>query len=356
MERCAARSCATTHSITKPGLRRRRTTRLRPSSRPRRRCTHHEQIVSDGYIHDERFSDCLIINGIDVSYAQKSRINWRSVKKSGVDFVFIRAGYRSLDEGNLREDEEFARNIKGAKEAGIAVGLYFYSQAKNEEEAMQEAAYLLELAAPYEIDLPLVFDIEIFEGGRLDQAIDSGETGPGELTAAANAFCDAVEAGGYESAVYSNYLFLERYLDPENLGKRTNVWVAHYKESTEYPYDYSFWQCGTMEVPGISEEVDKNFWYVDPEATYETRGARNGKARSVSKLKIKINEKKVTYLGIAVKPHLTVQDGFRELTEGVDYRLTYLRNAAEGTGYVIITGIGDYKDAVIRSFEIKDLV
>ncbi|MBQ6622131.1 MAG: hypothetical protein IJH75_04790 [Mogibacterium sp.] len=320
------------------------------------RSSHHEQIVSDGYTHAEQFSNCLIVDGIDVSYVQGSKINWKEVKKSGVDFAFIRAGYRSSQEGILNKDSDFERNIRAAKEAGVMIGLYFYSQALSAEEAAEEAEYLMELAGSNEIDLPLVFDYEVLEDGRLDQAIESGDLSSDEMYAAALAFCDAVEAKGYESAVYSNYSFLKKYLHPEELGERTTVWLAHYEPSTDYQYAYDFWQCGTMTVPGISKETDKNFWYVDPEAVYETRGARTGNAQSISRMQITIKKNDLTYIGLNVKPDLTVSDGLKPLKEGKDYRLGYIHNAAEGTGYVVITGIGEYRDAVVRSFEIKDLI
>ena len=111
-----------------------------------------------------------IINfGIDVSKHQ-GKIDWSKVKTSDVKFAMIRAGYRGYTEGGINEDIEFVNNVIGAYKNGIKVGIYFYSSAINESEAIEEANFVLNLISKYKIEnyisYPVVIDIEDFEGTR----------------------------------------------------------------------------------------------------------------------------------------------------------------------------------------------
>ena len=132
------------------------------------------KLSDEGFTHNKRFADCLVIQGIDVSEHQ-NKIHWKKVKSSGADFVFVRAAYRKAKTGELAEDANFRKNIKAANKAGIMVGAYIYSQAVNTKEAEEEAAYLVKLVKRYDIDLPLVIDYELYDGGRLQQAINDEE-------------------------------------------------------------------------------------------------------------------------------------------------------------------------------------
>ena len=313
-----------------------------------------ERISSNGYVHASRFSNSVVVDGIDVSYAQGDNIDWDSIKKAGVDFVFIRAGYRATSSGTLHKDDNFEENIKGAEKAGLMVGAYFYSQATTSKEARDEAAYLVRLVSPYDIDLPLVMDYETYGSGRLATVLSKGNLTQNMVTQISLAFCHTVEQKGYESMVYGNYDFLMHRQNPKTLGENTSVWLAHYTYSTPYYYNYTFWQCSaSAKVSGISGSVDKDFWYFYPEKVYRTSAANASERTSLQDCTVNLKDHSSRYIGFSVEPGVTVYDGKAKLTEGVDYRVSYIRNTSPGTGYAIVTGIGDYKDSLSMSFKIK---
>lgn len=316
-----------------------------------------ERISSSGYTHAEQFSDCVVVDGIDVSYAQGSNIDWDSVKRSGVDFVFIRAGYRASGNGSLHKDSEFEKNIEGANKAGLMVGAYFFSQATTSKEAKAEANYLVKLVSPYGIDMPLVMDYETFGSGRLANVLNKGTLTQSMVTDISLSFCNTVEKKGYESMVYGNYDFLMHKQDPYTLGKNTNVWIAHYASSTPYKYDYSYWQCSAEStVPGISGNVDKDFWYLGAKTVNKTLTSNASKRTSLQNCTVDLKDHSSRYVGFKIEPGVTVHDGKAKLIESVDYRVSYVRNTSPGTGYAVVTGIGDYKDTITLSFKIKNFL
>jgi GH25 family lysozyme M1 (1,4-beta-N-acetylmuramidase) len=323
--------------------------------------SNHEQAEQGDFVHQARFENYIVADGIDVSYAQGTGINWDAVKKSGIDFVFVRAGYRDAATGKICSDETFDSNVTGAKNAGLLVGAYFYSQAVSTQEAETEANFLLDKVAPYKIDLPLVMDIETYEDGRLQKMISTGLLPPVMMNKMTLAFCDAVEEAGYESMVYANKSFLSNKLDGDALADETNIWLAHYTLDTGYTGDFSFWQCSeSWTVPGINGYVDKDFWYINPDAAYTTlaksAGVSENKRISISDCDVTLKDHTSTYVGFNVEPGVTVRYKFDGLTEGKDYKVSYINNAGPGTGYAIVTGTGDYKDAVVTSFKIKKLI
>lgn len=195
----------------------------------------------------------VLRKGIDVSVWQGS-IDWKSVAASGVEFAIIRAAYRTTGSGVLYKDSYFEANIKGAKAAGLMVGVYIFSQAITTDEAVAEADYLMSLIQDCDIDLPLVFDFEYVTGGRL-----SGSLGKRLSTDICLAFCARVEAAGYESMVYANPSTLNGNLYPSEFGR---VWLAHYTTETSYAGSYEYWQCsGSGVVSGVDGDVDLDFWF-----------------------------------------------------------------------------------------------
>lgn len=193
--------------------------------------------------------------GIDVS-AWQSDINWTKVKNDGVEFAFLRCAYRTAGTGKIYEDGRFRSYISGAKAAGIKVGVYIFSQAITVAEAKQEADYILQMVKNYDIDLPLVFDLEHYSGGRFTNAGLSKRT----VTDMCLAFCERVEAAGYQSMVYSNPSMLSGEMYPQELGR---LWLAHYTTKTSYSTTaYEYWQCTSDGiVNGISTAVDLDFWF-----------------------------------------------------------------------------------------------
>lgn len=192
--------------------------------------------------------------GVDVSNWQGS-INWKRVAADGVEFAIIRAAYRTYGSGALYKDSYFDANIRGAQAAGIRVGVYIFSQAITKAEAVEEAEYLISLVKGYDIDLPLVFDFEYVNGGRLKSSL-----GQRVSTDICSAFCGTVEAAGYESMVYANASTLKNCLYPKEFGR---VWLAHYTTKTSYSAsDYEYWQCSDSgDISGISGSADIDFWF-----------------------------------------------------------------------------------------------
>ena len=194
--------------------------------------------------------------GIDVSKWNGS-IDWNAVKNSGVSYVIIRCGYRGSSTGALIEDPKFASNIKGAKAAGLKVGVYFFSQAVNEVEAVEEASMALNLVSGYGLDYPIFLDVEA-SNGRGD-AIDVGTR-----TAVCKAFCATIQNSGYKAGVYANTTWFTTKI---NAGSLTGykIWLAQYASAPTYTATkYDMWQYTSKgSVNGISGSVDMNISYLN---------------------------------------------------------------------------------------------
>ena len=176
------------------------------------------RVTDEGFTHAEKFADAVPLTGIDISEHQSTDIKWKKVKSSGIDFVFIRAGYRGADTGSLHIDSSFETNLKAARKAGLMVGVYFYSQALDAKEGKEEADFVLELLKSKDITLPVVIDYEIYPGGRLEEKINAGEMYAASFYHdAVLGFCREVEAAGYESAVYANKDMLTNYMQADLL-------------------------------------------------------------------------------------------------------------------------------------------
>lgn len=205
--------------------------------------------------------------GIDVSFYQ-NLINWNAVSKTGYsDFAMIRAGFRGYGaSGSLNTDTQFINNVKGAKANGIPVGLYFFTQAVNTKEAVQEANYVLGLvnaakAYGVKVTYPIAIDTETANGGagradRLDVAT---------RTAVCKAFCDTIKKAGYTPAIYASRDWFYNNLDMNQL-RGYDIWLAHYTGSiskkTDYKYNYDMWQyTSSGKVNGITGNVDLNVSY-----------------------------------------------------------------------------------------------
>ena len=199
----------------------------------------------------------LVTLGVDVSVHQGT-IDWQQVADAGIDFAMIRIGYRGYGmEGNMRGDTLFADNIQGALDAGLDVGIYYFSQAITVEEARQEAAYVVEQLAPYQDDVtyPVVFDWERqnYNGSRTQTIPDTGL-----LCDMANAFCADIEAAGYDAMIYFYQSLAYNNLDLSQLTDYP-FWLAQYTDYPSFYYDFDMWQyTSTGRVPGISGNVDMN--------------------------------------------------------------------------------------------------
>lgn len=192
--------------------------------------------------------------GIDVS-KWNGNIDWNAVKNSGINYVIIRCGYRGSSAGSLVVDPKFTANIKGATAAGLKVGVYFFTQAVDEREAVEEASMVLDQIKNYKISYPVFLDVES-SGGRADK-IDKATR-----TAVCKAFCQTIQNAGYNAGIYANKSWLTTKLDPSALSAY-KIWLAQYAAAPTYTGRYDLWQYrSTGSVSGISGNVDMNLSYL----------------------------------------------------------------------------------------------
>lgn len=215
---------------------------------------------NDFQYNENNYLSCIAgksVSGIDVSYHQGD-VDWEQVKASGIDFVMLRVGYRGYGEsGKLVEDTNYRANIRGALDAGLDVGVYFFSQALNLEEVEEEVGFLLERIRDYDITMPVVYDWEYVSDEARTANMDART-----LTDCSKYFCQLVEEAGYHPMVYfnrhqaANLLYLEELTDYD-------FWLAAYTDRMGFPYKVEMWQytdSGT--VPGIQGYVDVDILFV----------------------------------------------------------------------------------------------
>lgn len=195
--------------------------------------------------------------GVDVSVYQ-GQIDWQAVREAGVEFAIIRLGYRGYTSGGLYLDDYYLQNIEGAQVAGIQTGVYFFSQAIDEEEAREEAEYVLQWVDGYDVSLPVFYDWELTTQEARTAGMDSEA-----VTACAAAFCQTIEEAGWDAGVYFgqhtgyqllNLLELQDYA----------FWLAEYADTPSFRYQFAWWQyteSGT--VPGIETPVDLNLRFLE---------------------------------------------------------------------------------------------
>lgn len=214
------------------------------------------------YTHKSLKGVNSIVHGIDVS-KWNGDINWNKIKADGIDYAFIRCANRKCDTGVIEPDVYFKKNVEGAIKAGVKVGLYIFSQAVNEKEAVNEAKYIVNMARGYDITMPLVMDFEYLTPttGRLAEAKLSNK----QRTNICDAFLSYVDEQGYTPMLYANYSMLNDDLDNASLSNKYKIWLARYKNETCYKGDYDFWQYSSEgKVKGNgSSNMDVNFWYDD---------------------------------------------------------------------------------------------
>lgn len=193
--------------------------------------------------------------GIDVS-KWNGNIDWDKVNRAGVDFAIIRAGYRGSVTGSLVEDPYFATNIKAASNAGVDTGIYFFTQATNEVEAVEEASVVLALVREYNINYPIFIDTEGAGGSGRADGLDK-ET----RTLVCEAFCRTIENAGYTAGIYASRNWYNNNLDMDRLDKYF-IWLAEYREVPLYQGYYRMWQYTSKgRIDGIEGNVDMNIRY-----------------------------------------------------------------------------------------------
>lgn len=195
--------------------------------------------------------------GIDVSKYQGD-INWKKVASDGIDFALIRIGIRGYSKGDLIDDDTFEDNIEGALENGIGVGAYFFTQACSDEEAKEEAAYVLDKLEPYNVTYPVIIDVEQVGGedGR-GNAISVEDRTEYTIT-----FCEAIRKAGYTPMIYGNLKTFLLMLDMDKL-EDIPKWFAGYTDTPYFPYKFDMWQfTEKANVSGVDEPLDMNMYFI----------------------------------------------------------------------------------------------
>ena len=211
------------------------------------------------------------MRGIDVSTHQKG-IDWKKVYNAGYRFAFIRVGYRGYTNGSMNEDKYFKANIKGASEAGMKIGLYFFSTAISEKEAVEDAQFVLDRIKGYEVELPIVFDFEGFE----NKEYRTYGCTKAQRTAFCKAFAETVIKAGYNTMLYGSKGNIRTTYDCDEL--QYPMWIAQYTGGYKKIIDdeqyfpkmgayvprVAIWQYTSIgKVDGISGNVDLNKMYID---------------------------------------------------------------------------------------------
>ncbi len=197
-----------------------------------------------------------VMQGVDVSRYQGD-IDWNKVKEFGMEFAIVRVGGRFINSGGLYDDRLYRENIEGALEAGLDVGVYFFSQAISEEEGIEEAEYVLSLIEGYDLTMPVVMDWEPLGG---DEARTYGVE-PKEITRAIRGFCGRIREAGYEPMIYFNSHSAYARMDLRELTD-IKFWFAQYNDVPTFYYHFDMWQYSDQGmVDGINGEVDLNLYF-----------------------------------------------------------------------------------------------
>ena len=208
----------------------------------------------------ESYDDGVYVSrkGVDVSH-HNGEIDWEKVKKAGYEFAFLRLGYRGYGkEGKLLVDKEFQSSFKKARAAGIDLGVYFFSQAINEEEAIEEAELVLTELNDSKLELPVVYDPEYI---KEDEARTDGLSKE-QFTKNTLAFCKVIKDAGYRPAIYSNLYCEDHMFDLSQL-EEYPLWYADYRPEPQTPYRFTYWQYSESgKVPGIHGDADLNVEFV----------------------------------------------------------------------------------------------
>jgi len=202
-----------------------------------------------------RYANDEYLLGVDVS-AHQGVIDWESVAASGIDYAIVRVGYRGTTVGDLYEDEQFRYNLEEAQKHGLKVGAYFFSQALNSEEALQEAEYACRLLEGCSLELPVYFDWEYVDG-----RIESMDAVP--ITDCAVTFCEKIRSQGYQPGIYFNLELGYNHLNLMQV-QDYHLWLAEYNEPPTFRYHFDSLQfTDNGRIDGIETPVDLDILFVD---------------------------------------------------------------------------------------------
>lgn len=279
------------------------------------------------------------VRGVDVS-EHNSNVDFASLKNQGYDFVMIRLGY-----SDKYIDKDFYKNVQNASNAGLKFGVYLYSYAYNIDEAQAEASFALSVLSTIDpayrqnMILPVAYDLED------KKILNEGGCDRNTITNMALTFCNFLRANGYDTMVYANDNWLKNHIDINTLNSNgIKIWYAYWTnneaDNIQYVKDTSIpcymWQYQSGSNNTVNG-LDQNILYVN----------------SMAFMNVYLSYNSITYDGYAKYPTVSVFCGNKQLTGGVDYAVSYLNNINAGTGYVTITGIGEYTGSVTKAFSIN---
>lgn len=221
--------------------------------------------LAENFVHtDEGFTEyyengeLISHKGIDVSKYQE-KIEWDKVADDGVEYAFIRLGIRGYTEGDIIEDDTFAYNIRGALNHNIEAGVYFFTQATSEDEAREEAEFVLDALEPYHITYPVVIDVEAVS----NKNARTNDLTKEERTKYCITFCETIKQAGYTPMIYGNLKTFMLMLDIEQL-EEYDKWFAYYDDEFYFPYQFKVWQyTDSGRIDGIKGDVDMNISFED---------------------------------------------------------------------------------------------
>lgn len=305
-----------------------------------------------GYTNQDGSDFLYLEKGTEVSKFQNENgpIDWNAAKKDGIDFVMIRLAY------GTKEDVYFDANVKGAQKAGIKVGVYLCSTAKNMNDAMAEADLTLKKIKPYKLEYPVAYDLEV--ASMLSEGLSKDD-----LTDMINAYCKKVEDAGFIPMVYANRTWLTKYM---NLSKISyDVWFAAYPENRVYvPVGGSkttIWQSSEKGVvKGIKGQVTTEFsWKVygggnpsQKNAGKRSSGSNSASTSSSTSQKTSGNPEIASTTGSGNGVDGTVVSGEgpgKEAENGwvqtVPGQWKYMENGKAATGWKQVNGLWYFMDA-----------
>lgn len=196
--------------------------------------------------------------GVDLSKFN-GEIDFARLKEAGVEFVILKVGARGYGSGQIMADENYVKNIEAASQAGMKIGLYFFSQAITGDEAVEEANYVLSSIGDYKITYPIAYDMEYIanDKARIDNLTVN------QKTDIAKAFLDTIQKAGHKPMIYGTKEWLLKEIDLTKL-TAYDIWLSQQSDTPDYPYQFQMWQYSVNgKIGGISGDVDYNISFVD---------------------------------------------------------------------------------------------
>ncbi len=209
----------------------------------------------------EYYQDGEKSSSVGVELSENSgNVDFTALKDSGVDFVMLRLGSRGYETGLLSLDKNFVSNITKAQNAGLEVGVYFFSQAVSEKEAEEEAEFVASNLVPYKISYPVAFVMEyiVNDESRIESLDAESKTD------IAKAFLSHIDREGYRTLLCGTKDWLLGEVEPEDLLEDYDVWLNDQSPVPDYPYQFRLWKYAVRQkISGVENEASYIISFVD---------------------------------------------------------------------------------------------